>query len=77
MVKMSLALGWLALAGVLSSAPSMGGELVVIASNAASMRVGALIGGDDPVRLDAGEAVTLVDGAGRVVKLEHPQYSAT
>lgn len=57
-------------AGLLGT--SYAAQLVVIASTAPALKVGAVIDGAQPIKLEQDSAVTLISSRGKVVKLKGP-----
>jgi hypothetical protein len=58
------------------TAPSLAEDLVVIASSDPSVKIGAVVKGDQPLRVAADATVVLVSAAGRTLKLAGPYRSA-
>jgi len=58
------------------TAPSLAENLVVIASSDTLVEVGAVVKGDQPLRVAADATVVLVSAAGRTLKLAGPYHGA-
>ena len=71
-LRSSIALSALTLALMSGSPASAGYEMVVIETNSAQFARGAIIDGAQPVSLEAGQSLTLIDSDGEVVTLTGP-----